>query len=148
VTGMGAYNILGADLSGYTVLLADDIELNLVMLRKMLSRYNFNVVTASNGQEVLEKIVESKPSLLLMDLMMPVLNGYEVIGKVRENPEYSSMRIVVMSALNTNDSVERSLSLGANDFIAKPILMGRLYDVVSRQFEAVLAMGDGADGSM
>jgi CheY-like chemotaxis protein len=145
---MGAYNILGADLSGYTVLLADDIELNLVMLRKMLSRYNFNVVTASNGQEVLEKIVESKPSLLLMDLMMPVLNGYEVIGKVRENPEYSSMRIVVMSALNTNDSVERSLSLGANDFIAKPILMGRLYDVVSRQFEAVLAMGDGADGSM
>ena len=148
MTGMGAYNILGADLSGYTVLLADDIELNLVMLRKMLSRYNFNVVTASNGQEVLEKIVESKPSLLLMDLMMPVLNGYEVIGKVRENPEYSSMRIVVMSALNTNDSVERSLSLGANDFIAKPILMGRLYDVVSRQFEAVLAMGDGADGSM
>ena len=145
---MGAYNILDADLSAYTVLLADDIELNLVMLRKMLSRYNFNVVTASNGQEVLEKIVESKPSLLLMDLMMPVLNGYEVIGKVRENPEYSSMRIVVMSALNTNDSVDRSLSLGANDFIAKPILMGRLYDAVSRQFEAVLAMGDGSDGSI
>ena len=138
---MGTYNILDADLSAYTVLLADDIELNLVMLRKMLSRYNFNVVTASNGREVLEKIAESKPALLLLDLMMPVLNGYEVISKVRDNPEYSSMRIVVMSALNTNDSIGRSLSLGANDFIAKPILMERLYDTVSRQFETFLDMG-------
>lgn len=145
---MGVYNILDADLSAYTVLLADDIELNLVMLKKMLSRYNFNVVTALNGQEALEKIAESKPALLLLDLMMPVLNGYEVISKVRENPEYSSMRIVVISALNTNESVERSLSLGANDFIAKPILMERLYDAVSRQFEAVLAIGDGVGNSM
>ena len=141
---MGAYNILDADLSAYTVLLADDIELNLIMLKKMLSRYNFNVVTALNGQEALEKIAENKPVLLLLDLMMPVLNGFEVISKVRENPECSSMRIVVVSALNTNDSVERALGLGANDFIAKPILMERLYDAVSRQFEAVLAAGDGA----
>ena len=138
------YNILDADLSAYTVLLADDIELNLIMLKKMLSRYNFNVVTALNGQEALEKIAESRPVLLLLDLMMPVLNGFEVISKVRENPEYSSMRIVVVSALNTNDSIERALSLGANDFVAKPILMERLYDAVSRQFEAVLATGDGA----
>ena len=137
------YNILDADLSAYTVLLADDIELNLIMLKKMLSRYNFNVVTALNGQEALEKIAENKPVLLLLDLMMPVLNGFEVISKVRENPECSSMRIVVVSALNTNDSVERALGLGANDFIAKPILMERLYDAVSRQFEAVLAAGDG-----
>ena len=137
------YNILDADLSAYTVLLADDIELNLIMLKKMLSRYNFNVVTALNGQEALEKIAENKPVLLLLDLMMPVLNGFEVISKVRENPECSSMRIVVVSALNTNDSVERALDLGANDFIAKPILMERLYDAVSRQFEAVLAAGDG-----
>lgn len=141
---MGVYNILDADLSAYTVLLADDIELNLIMLKKMLSRYNFNVVTALNGQEALEKIAESRPVLLLLDLMMPVLNGFEVISKVRENPEYSSMRIVVVSALNTNDSIERALSLGANDFVAKPILMERLYDAVSRQFEAVLATGDGA----
>ncbi len=145
---MGVYNILDADLSAYTVLLVDDIELNLVMLKKMLSRYNFNVVTALNGQEALEKIAESRPVLLLLDLMMPVLNGFEVISKVRENPEYSSMRIVVVSALNTNDSIERALSLGANDFVAKPILMERLYDAVSRQFKAVLATGDGVGNSI
>lgn len=145
---MGMYNILDADLSAYTVLLADDIELNLVMLKSMLSKYNFKVVTALNGQGVLDKIREYKPVLVIMDLLMPVLDGYDVIGRIREKPECSDVRIVVMSALNTNDYIERALGLGANDFIAKPVSMGRLYDVVSKQFEAVLAKRGEADASI
>lgn len=139
---MGMYNILDADLSAYTVLLADDIELNLVMLKNMLSKYNFNIVTASNGQDALDKIDYYKPALIILDILMPVLNGFEVIGRVRENPKCSSMRVVVMSALNTNEFIDRAVSLGANDFISKPIVMKNLYDVVSRQFEAVLAVDD------
>lgn len=139
---MGMYNILDADLSAYTVLLADDIELNLVMLKNMLSKYNFNIVTASNGQDALDKIDYYKPALIILDILMPVLNGFEVIGRVRENPKCSSMRVVVMSALNTNEFIDRTVSLGANDFISKPIVMKNLYDVVSRQFEAVLAVDD------
>jgi len=139
---MGMYNILDADLSAYTVLLADDIELNLVMLKNMLSKYNFNIVTASNGQDALDKIGYYKPALIILDILMPVLNGFEVIGRVRENPKCSSMRVVVMSALNTNEFIDRAVSLGANDFISKPIVMKNLYDVVSRQFEAVLAVDD------
>lgn len=139
---MGMYNILDADLSAYTVLLADDIELNLVMLKNMLSKYNFNIVTASNGQDALDKIDFYKPALIILDILMPVLNGFEVIGRVRENPKCSSMRVVVMSALNTNEFIDRAVSLGANDFISKPIVMKNLYDVVSRQFEAVLAVDD------
>lgn len=139
---MGMYNILDADLSAYTVLLADDIELNLVMLKNMLSKYNFNIVTASNGQDALDKIDYYKPALIILDILMPVLNGFEVIGRVRENPKCSSMRVVVMSALNTNEFIDRAVSLGTNDFISKPIVMKNLYDVVSRQFEAVLAVDD------
>lgn len=139
---MGMYNILDADLSAYTVLLADDIELNLVMLKNMLSKYNFNIVTASNGQDALDKMDYYKPALIILDILMPVLNGFEVIGRVRENPKCSSMRVVVMSALNTNEFIDRAVSLGANDFISKPIVMKNLYDVVSRQFEAVLAVDD------
>lgn len=139
---MGMYNILDADLSAYTVLLADDIELNLVMLKNMLSKYNFNIVTASNGQDALDKIDYYKPALIILDILMPVLNGFEVISRVRENPKCSSMRVVVMSALNTNEFIDRAVSLGANDFISKPIVMKNLYDVVSRQFEAVLAVDD------
>lgn len=136
------YNILDADLSAYTVLLADDIELNLVMLKNMLSKYNFNIVTASNGQDALDKIDYYRPALIILDILMPVLNGFEVISRVRENPKCSSMRVVVMSALNTNEFIDRAVSLGANDFISKPIVMKNLYDVVSRQFEAVLAVDD------
>ena len=139
---MGMYNILDADLSAYTVLLADDIELNLVMLKNMLSKYNFNIVTASNGQDALDKIDYYRPALIILDILMPVLNGFEVISRVRENPKCSSMRVVVMSALNTNEFIDRAVSLGANDFISKPIVMKNLYDVVSRQFEAVLAVDD------
>ena len=139
---MGMYNILDADLSAYTVLLADDIELNLVMLKNMLSKYNFNIVTASNGQDALDKIDYYKPALIILDILMPVLNGFEGISRVRENPKCSSMRVVVMSALNTNEFIDRAVSLGANDFISKPIVMKNLYDVVSRQFEAVLAVDD------
>lgn len=138
---MGLYNILDADLSAYTVLVADDIALHLTMVKTMLSRYNFKVVTASDGQEAIDKIAQYKPALLLVDLMMPVLNGYEVIRKVRRNPEYSSMRIVVLSALNANESIAEALTLGADEFITKPVIQQRLYDSVSKQFELILAMG-------
>lgn len=138
---MGIYNILDEDLSEYTVLVADDIELNLVMVRKMLSRYNFNVVTAQDGREVLDKIAKYKPALLLLDLMMPVMNGFEVIGKVRSDDDYSQMRIVVLSALNASESVVEALTMGADEFITKPITMQKLYDSVSKQFELILAMG-------
>lgn len=143
---MGSYNILDADLSAYTVLVADDIALNLLMIKKMLAKYNFKVVTAADGQEALDMIDEYKPALLLVDLMMPVLNGYEVIEKVRSNPDYASMRIVVLSALNTNDSIVKALNMGADEFITKPILMERLYNSVSKQFELILAMKADAEG--
>lgn len=137
---MDSYNILDADLSAYTVLVADDIALSLNMVKKMLARYNFRVVTASDGQETLDAIEKYKPAMLLVDLMMPVLNGYEVIERVRSNPDYASMRIIVVSALNSNDSLVRALNMGADEFITKPIIMERLYDSVSKQFELILAM--------
>jgi DNA-binding response OmpR family regulator len=73
--------------------------------------------------------------------MMPVMNGFEVIGKVRSDDEYSQMRIVVLSALNASESVVEALTMGADEFITKPITMQKLYDSVSKQFELILAMG-------
>ena len=60
---MGSYNILDADLSAYTVLVADDMALNVLMVKKMLAKYNFKVVGAQNGQEALDMIAAYKPSL-------------------------------------------------------------------------------------
>lgn len=135
-----------ADLSAYKVLIVDDISLNLILVKKMLSRYSFAIVTATNGQEALDMIESERPALVLLDLMMPIMDGYEVISRVRRNPKYSSLRIVVLSALNTNDDVVKALNLGADEFLTKPITLEKLYTCVNKQFDMIRAMEADAKG--
>lgn len=137
---MDAQQMMDMDLSAYKVLVVDDINLNLLLVRKMLSKYNFVTITAMNGQEALEKIESEKPVLVLLDLMMPVLDGYDVIRRVRADGAYKNLRIVVLSALNTNENVVKALNLGADEFLTKPITMEKLYESVNTQFEMILAM--------
>lgn len=132
--------MMDRDLSAYKVLVVDDINLNLLLVRKMLGKYNFVTITAMNGQEALEKIESEKPVLVLLDLMMPVLDGYDVIRRVRADGAYKNLRIVVLSALNTNENVVKALNLGADEFLTKPITMEKLYESVNTQFEMILAM--------
>jgi len=134
------------DLSSYKVLIVDDISLNLILVKKMLSRFSFSTITATNGQEALEMIESEKPVLVLLDLMMPIMDGYEVINRIRHNSAYSNLRIVVLSALNTNDDVVRALNLGADEFLTKPITLEKLYACVNKQFEMILAMEADAKG--
>ena len=82
---------------------------------------------------------EFKPALILVDLMMPVMDGFELISSVRSNPDYASVRIVVMSALNSKASIVKALNLGADEFLTKPLTMERFYDCISKQFELILA---------
>lgn len=137
---MDAQQMMDRDLSAYKVLVVDDINLNLLLVRKMLGKYNFVTITAMNGQEALEKIESEKPVLVLLDLMMPVLDGYDVIRRVRADGAYKDLRIVVLSALNTNENVVKALNLGADEFLTKPITMEKLYESVNTQFEMILAM--------
>ena len=67
------------DYSKYNVLAVDDIPLNLLLVQKMLSRFNFKLRTASSGQQALDAVAELKPDLILLDLMMPGIDGFEVI---------------------------------------------------------------------
>ena len=111
------------DLSKYTVLAVDDIPLNILLIQKMLSKFNFKLETASNGQQALDKIAAHKPDLILLDLMMPGIDGFEVIRRLRENPETADIQIVILSALNSNEDIVKGFNMGANDFITKPIIM-------------------------
>lgn len=137
---MGNRNMLDADLSQYTVMVVDDIALNIMLVQKMLVRYNFKVVTASNGAEAMEMVRTEKPNLMLLDLMMPVMDGYEVIRRIKSDPQMSSVRIVVLSALNTNGNVVKALNMGADEFITKPITMDKLYASVNAQFKMIRAI--------
>ena len=129
------------DYSKYNVLAVDDIPLNLLLVQKMLSKFNFKMRTAANGQMALDAVAAEKPDLILLDLMMPGIDGFEVIRRLRADPSTADIQIVILSALNSNEDVVKGFSVGANDFIMKPIIMEKLLSCVVTQMQLVEAKG-------
>ena len=127
------------DYSSYNVLAVDDIPLNLLLVTKMLSRFNFQLRTAANGQLALDAVAQKKPDLILLDLMMPGIDGFEVIRQLRANPETADIQIVILSALNSNEDIVKGFKVGANDFIMKPIIMEKLLSCVVTQMQLIEA---------
>ena len=125
------------DYSAFNVLAVDDIPLNLLLVQKMLSRFNFGLRTASGGQQALDAVAERKPDLILLDLMMPGIDGFEVIRRLREDPATQDIRIVILSALNSQEDVVKGFNAGADDFIMKPIIMEKLLSCVITQLQVV-----------
>ena len=134
-------DIKNIDLSKHTVLAVDDIPMNLLLISKILSRLNIAISTATNGREALEFIEKNKPSLVLLDLMMPEIDGYEVLRRLRENPETKDLRVVILSALNSNEDIVKGFNMGANDFITKPIILEKLTSCVVTQLQLVELSG-------
>lgn len=120
------------DYSKYTVLAVDDVPLNLILVEKILQRYNFKVKKANGGQEALDMIAAEKPSLVLLDLMMPNVDGFDVLAALSKSEETSNIPVVILSALNSESDIEKALSNGAKDFVTKPILMDKLLNCIMR----------------
>ena len=123
------------DFSMFNVLAVDDIPLNLLLVQKMLSKFNFRMRTASGGQQALDAVAQERPDLILLDLMMPGIDGFEVIRRLREDPATAEIQIVILSALNSNEDVVKGFNAGANDFIMKPIIMEKLLSCVVNQLK-------------
>lgn len=126
------------DYSQYSVLIVDDVPLNLLLVDKMLTRFKFKTRKATSGQKALDAIAQEKPDLLLLDLMMPGIDGFEVISRLRSNEETKDLHIIVLSALNSDNDIVKGFKAGANDFITKPILMDRLVTCVETQMEEII----------
>lgn len=120
------------DYSKYTVLAVDDVPLNLILVEKILQRYNFKVKKANGGQEALDMIAAEKPSLVLLDLLMPNVDGFDVLAALSKSEETSNIPVVILSALNSESDIEKALSNGAKDFVTKPILMDKLLNCILR----------------
>ncbi len=125
------------DFSKYNVLVVDDVPLNVRLVTKMLERFNFTIRTAGNGLEALEAVQEQKPHLILLDLLMPLMDGFEALQILKANPATENIRVVILSALNSNEDVVKGYNLGANDFITKPIIMEKLVNCVATQLQLV-----------
>ena len=103
-----------------TVLVADDNADICDLLQVGLSKLAVDVQIANNGREAYEKILAHKPSLVLLDLVMPELTGLEVLAKLRETAEFSSLPVIMITARTQDDDIERGFELGATDYVIKP----------------------------
>ena len=117
----------------HKVLIVDDVPLNRLMVNKMLGTFGMEVMEANNGLEALEALRTFKADAILLDLMMPVMDGFEMLRILRANPLTTHIPVIVLSALNTNDDIVAAYNAGANDFVTKPILFEKLVSSVNAQ---------------
>lgn len=103
------------------ILVVDDTPLNVKMLADVLAFKGHQVVTAASGAEALAKIESEHPDLVLLDVMMPGMNGYEVCQKIRANPATAILPVVMVTALDPAQERVKGIEAGADDFLSKPI---------------------------
>ena len=112
--------IMEINRSDYTILIVDDVMSNVLLLKVLLSNEKFNIITANCGRVALEETKAKKPDLLLLDVMMPDLSGFEVAQELKKDPELRDIPIIFLTALNTTQDIVKGFQCGANDFISKP----------------------------
>lgn len=103
------------------VLIVDDQESNLSVLESMLLPLGYRVEKAANGIEALKKVEENPPDLVLLDIMMPQMDGFETCRKIKENPDTKNIPVVMVTALVAVEDRVKSLEAGADDFLSKPV---------------------------
>jgi len=100
------------------LIIEDDKFLRELMARK-LNQENFDVTEALDGEEGIEKVKETVPDLVLLDLILPGIDGFEVLSKIKEDPATASIPVIILSNLGQREDVERGLKLGAVDYLVK-----------------------------
>ena len=103
------------------ILLVDDEEHNLKLLARWLMPLGYTTEFASNGEEAVQAVRDSRPDLIILDIMMPVMDGYEACRTMRSISETTNIPVIMVTALSDRDSKLKGLSVGANDFLSKPI---------------------------
>ena len=102
------------------ILIIEDEPEQIEVLKIRLEANNFEVISALDGEEGLAKANKEKPDLILLDIVMPKINGYEVCKHIKQNPEMKNIPIIVISAIGAKDFEERCLDAGAEECIRKP----------------------------
>jgi PleD family two-component response regulator len=112
-----------ADTTRDRVLIADDNEANVELLEAYLadSELDVEIAVAVDGQDTMEKAASFKPHLILLDVMMPKLSGFEVCQKLKGDPATRGIMILMVTALNEHGDMERAVDAGTDDFLSKPV---------------------------
>lgn len=112
------------------ILIADDEPNILLSLEFLMKREGYQVLVACDGQQALDAILQQRPDLVLLDVMMPIKSGFDVLQAVRERDELAALRILMLTAKGRDTDMAKGLALGANDYMTKPFSTRELVDKV------------------
>lgn len=114
------------------VLVAEDNAVNRELLRELLECRDYTVIEASDGRQALDLIEQTRPDIVLLDINMPVLDGFATITKIRENPDLKQLPVVAVTAYAMRGDRERILESGFNGYLVKPVDAGLLATEIGR----------------
>ena len=103
------------------ILIVDDEPFNVDVLLQELEELEYELITASNGKEALDQIKSQQPDLILLDLMMPVLDGFAVLSEIKGDNDLRDIPVIIVSAASDSKSIVKGIKQGADDYITKPI---------------------------
>ncbi|HEY5649109.1 MAG TPA: response regulator [Nitrospiria bacterium] len=118
-------------LTGKKILVVDDEKFVRELIRIKLSYLGATIIEAGNGEEGLEKAVETSPDLVLLDVMMPRMNGFEACEKLKANAKTSGIPVILLTARGEKENREKGLAAGASEYLFKPFSPKKLGDTVS-----------------
>ena len=141
LTGMETEETLESKInrSEYKILIVDDVVSNVLLLKILLTNERFQVCTANNGNTAIEQARKERPDLILLDVMMPDMSGFDVAVVLKKDPETKDIPIIFLTALNTPQDLVHGFKVGASDFLTKPFNKEELVMRVMQQISLVAA---------
>lgn len=127
----------GIDTSVYKIMIVDDIPVNTRLLEKILSQAPFQLSIYNNSKYALDSLPEENPDIILLDIMMPGIDGLTFLSKVKSDPKFDRTRIIMVSAVGEAEEILKAGTMGANDFITKPINTKSLISSIANQIKAI-----------
>lgn len=115
-----------------TILIVDDEISILVPLKFLLEKNSFNVALAQSGKDAFDAITQKKPDLIILDIMLPDLDGYEIFQVIRQHPEWNDIKVIFLTAKNRDVDVAKGLNLGIDAYITKPFSNAELLREIKR----------------
>lgn len=109
------------DIFSSRVLIADDIQQNRELLEAYLADEGYEIIMASDGQQTMQLVEQQQPDLILLDIMMPRMSGYEVCSQIKADPAKRGIPVLVVTALNEPGDIEKAVNAGCDDFLTKPV---------------------------
>lgn len=114
------------------ILIVDDSSSNLLLISNFLESEGFSVTTCVKGREALAQLAKDNPDLLMLDLMMPDVDGITLLDSIRRNPDTAKLPVIIVSAVGEGDKKEAATKLGISGFISKPIDFELIYQTVAK----------------